>query len=47
MSDSKLRPLVVGIFAIQGSVEEHASCVKKCGGIVQEVCCNGCCRTRF
>ena len=28
---------VVGIFAIQGAVEEHADLVKKCGGEVKEV----------
>ena len=28
---------VIGIFAIQGAVEEHALCVKKCGGNVKEI----------
>ena len=38
MTDSSnSRPPVVGIFAIQGSVAEHANCIRKCGGIVKEV----------
>jgi hypothetical protein len=28
---------VIGIFAIQGAVEEHANLVRKCGGDVKEV----------
>ena len=28
---------VIGIFAIQGAVEEHANLIKKCGGDVKEV----------
>ena len=38
MTDSSSsRPPTVGIFAIQGSVAEHADCIRKCGGIVKEV----------
>lgn len=37
-TDIKRSPPVVGIFAIQGAVEEHANCVRKCGGLVKEVC---------
>ena len=32
----KKKPLI-GIFAIQGAVEEHANLVLKCGGDVKEV----------
>lgn len=35
-SSSSAAP-VIGIFAIQGAVEEHANCVKKCGGDVKEI----------
>ena len=28
---------VIGIFAIQGAVTEHADCVRKCGAAVKEV----------
>ena len=38
MSDiAERKKPVVGIFAIQGAVEEHADLVKKCGGEVKEV----------
>ena len=30
-------PPIVGIFAIQGAVLEHADCIRKCGGTVKEV----------
>ena len=32
-----LPPPLIGIFAIQGAVEEHANCIKKCGGHVKEI----------
>ena len=32
-----ISPPLIGIFAIQGAVEEHANCVKKCGGHVKEI----------
>jgi 5'-phosphate synthase pdxT subunit len=35
-SSSSAAP-VIGIFAIQGAVEEHANCVKRCGGEVKEI----------
>jgi glutamine amidotransferase PdxT len=35
--EMKSKAPVVGIFAIQGAVEEHANSVRKCGGIVKEV----------
>ena len=34
---SAVKKPLVGIFAIQGAVEEHADLVRKCGGDVKEV----------
>ena len=36
-ASTALKKPVIGIFAIQGAVEEHANLVKKCGGEVKEV----------
>jgi hypothetical protein len=37
LSDSSCPSPIVGIFAIQGAVLEHADCIRKCGGTVKEV----------